>query len=78
MGAGRVMQVEGQPEVPLCLVMRGNVFKIVGNSEQLVSTFYLNIDGNIIRLEYSDSFFVLFTVLMCSDSAFNLLKRVTP
>ena len=38
---------------------------------------YLNIDGNINRLEYSDRFFVLFTVLICSDSIFNLLKRVT-
>ena len=39
--------------------------------------FYLSIDGNINKLEYSDSFFVLFTVLICSDSIFNLLKRVT-
>ena len=38
--------------------------------------FNLSIDGNINRLEYSDCFFVLFTVLICSDSIFNLLKRV--
>ena len=70
-------QVEGQPKVPPWLTMRGSIFKIVGNSRQLVLTFYLSIDGNINRLEYSDSFFVLFTVLICSDSIFNLLKRVT-
>ena len=35
-----------------------------------------SIAGNIKRLEYCD-FFVLFTTLMCSDSIFNLLKRVT-
>ena len=32
-------QVEGQPEVPPWLAMRGNIFKIVGNSGQLVPTF---------------------------------------
>ena len=38
--------------------------------------FYLSIDWNINRLEYSDRFFVLFTVLICSYLIFNLLKRV--
>ena len=71
-------QVEGQPKVPPWLGAKGNFFKIVGNSGQLVPTFfYLSIDENINRLEYSDSFFVLFTVLICSESIFNLLKRVT-
>ena len=71
-------QVEGQSEASPWLATRGNVFKIVDNSGQLVPTFfYLSTDGNINRSEYSDSFFVLFTVLICSDSIFNLLKRVT-
>ena len=38
--------------------------------------FCLSIDGNVKKLEYYDSF-VLFTVLMCSDSILNWLKRVT-
>ena len=51
---------------------------MVGNEGQYFQNcLQLSIDGNINRLEYSDSFFVLFTVLVCSDSIFNLLKRVT-
>ena len=45
--------------------------------DNLSLLFYLSINGNMKRLEYYDEFFVLFTVLMWSDSIFNLLKRVT-
>lgn len=44
--------------------------------DNLSLLFYLSINGNMKRLEYYDEFFVLFTVLMCSDSIFSLLKRV--
>ena len=67
-------QVKGQPEAPPWLAPRGN---LNDNSGQLFPSFYLIIDGNIKRLDYYDSFFVLFTVLMCSYSTFILLKRVT-
>ena len=56
---------------------RSKIFKIVDNSGQLDPTFFISIDGNIKKLEYFDSLFVLFSVKMCSDSIFNLLKRVT-
>ena len=51
--------------------------RLLATQNNLFLLFYQSIDGNINRLEYSDSFFVLFTVLICSDSIFNLLKRVT-
>ena len=70
-------QVEGQPKAPPWSATRGNIIKIVDNSGQLAPTFFFKHWWNINRLEYSDSSFVLFTVLICSDSVFNLLKRVT-
>ena len=57
--------------------LRGKIFKVVDNSEQLDPTFFISIDGNIKKLEYYDSLFVLLIVKTCSDSIFNLLKRVT-
>ena len=51
--------------------------KLLATQDNLFLLFYLSIDGNINRLESSDSFFVLFTVIICFDSIFNLLKRIT-
>ena len=61
-------QVIGQPKVPPWLAPRGKVFKIIDNSGQLVPTF--------LSKYWHNSFFVLYTMLMCSNSIFNLLKRI--
>ena len=70
-------QVEGQPKVPHGWRWGAIFSKLLATQDNLLLLFYLSIDGNINRLGYSYSFFVLFTVLICSDSIFNLLKRVT-
>ena len=76
------MHVSSEPNIIYWKIIKewtkGAMFlKLLAIQNNLFLPFYLSIDGNINRLEYSDSFFVLFTVLICSDSIFNLLKRVT-
>ena len=69
-------QVKGQPEVAPWLAPTGKIFKIIDKSGQLIPTFLLKNWWKHKKIRVLWWFFVLFTVLMCSDSIFNLLKRV--
>ena len=60
-------KVKGQPEAPPWLAPMGKISKIVYNLRQFVPT---------ILSKYWKKF-ILFTALICSDSTFNLGKRVT-
>ena len=70
-------QVEGQPEVPSWLASRSKIFKVINNSGQIVSTFLSKYWWKYKKIRVLWQFFVIFTILMCSDSMFNFLKRVT-
>ena len=54
----QLCQVEGQPEAPPWLVLKGKVFKIVDNN--LILLFFLSIGGNIKKSEYYDIEYYIF------------------
>ena len=60
--------------MPPQLVPRGKIAKLLTIQDKLGLLLYLSINRIMKRLERL--VFVLFTSLMCSDSIFNLLKRV--
>ena len=69
-------RVKGQPEVAPWLALTGKIFKIIDKSGQLIPTFLSKNWWKHKKITVLWWFFVLFTVFMCSDSIFNLLKRV--
>ena len=71
-------QVDGQPKAPPWLAAKRQNFQNFWQLRKTCSYFLSKYWQKYkkIRVSY-DGFFVLFTVWMCSDSIFNLLKRVT-